>query len=140
MNEVTDDYVGDHHVPKKGLAAAKQFQDDQRWEGLFAEIAADMKQILDATEETYGSTARSYDGCACCVVGEPTAEDRAMIHISRGFEQLTGDHREWALGCNCRFRQPSARDYSLTLAGGVNLPMPGVEFARSEQHSLEDST
>eukprot|EP00927_Polykrikos_kofoidii_P027458 TRINITY_DN24147_c0_g1_i1.p1 TRINITY_DN24147_c0_g1~~TRINITY_DN24147_c0_g1_i1.p1 ORF type:complete len:1345 (+),score=220.93 TRINITY_DN24147_c0_g1_i1:54-4088(+) len=112
MKVVTDDYEGDHYVPKVGLIKAQQFEDDKKWSGIFAEVSDDMHRIYEATEETYANTARDKHGGACCTVADPTADDCALVYISRGFEELTEYHSDWALGRNCRFLQPNARAYN----------------------------
>eukprot|EP00928_Gymnodinium_smaydae_P085962 TRINITY_DN6971_c0_g1_i2.p1 TRINITY_DN6971_c0_g1~~TRINITY_DN6971_c0_g1_i2.p1 ORF type:complete len:1461 (+),score=315.10 TRINITY_DN6971_c0_g1_i2:205-4587(+) len=112
MKSVTDDYEGDHYVPKRGLAQAKQFELEQKWCRVFREVATDMQAIYENTEETYKNTEMDTKGSACCTVVDPQAEDCALVYISHGFEDLTGYHRDWALGRNCRFLQPNARAYN----------------------------
>eukprot|EP00747_Dinoflagellata_sp_TGD_P074290 gnl/TRDRNA2_/TRDRNA2_158264_c1_seq1.p1 gnl/TRDRNA2_/TRDRNA2_158264_c1~~gnl/TRDRNA2_/TRDRNA2_158264_c1_seq1.p1 ORF type:complete len:1385 (-),score=263.03 gnl/TRDRNA2_/TRDRNA2_158264_c1_seq1:30-3692(-) len=112
LKSATDDYEGDHYVPKKGVAESKQFETDRKWAAVWDEVAPDMKRIFEATEETYRKTAADERGCACCTVADPLAEDCALLYISKGFEELTGYHRDWALGRNCRFLQPNAKSYN----------------------------
>lgn len=111
-----DDYEGDHYVPKHGLEQAKQFEIDRQgghWELVFDEVAPDMQRIYESTSDSYASAADK--GWSCCTVADPTLVDCGLVWISRGFEELTGYKREWALGRNCRFLQPNSRPYNDSL-------------------------
>jgi diketogulonate reductase-like aldo/keto reductase/PAS domain-containing protein len=112
IKHTSDDFEGDHYVPKLGLAEAQRFESDKKWSRVFAEVAEDMQEIFEATEESYRNTDGDKDGSAACVVCNPAENDCAMLYISRGFEELTGYHRDWALGRNCRFLQPNAKAYN----------------------------
>ena len=50
MKAYTDDYEGDHYVPRRGLAEARQFETDRQWLHLFDTVATDLKMIFEATE------------------------------------------------------------------------------------------
>jgi diketogulonate reductase-like aldo/keto reductase len=112
IKNASDDFEGDHYVPKVGEFEAQQFETDRKWAKLFSEVAEDMKEIFEATEDTYAKTAADSKGAACCSVADPSKPDCPLLYISTGFEQLTGYHRDWALGRNCRFLQPNAKAFN----------------------------
>lgn len=93
-----EDYEGDHFVPKIGMREVRMFKEGSCWQQVYMAVRADVRRL---TENAH------WDGqdLAFCV-SDPAGPDCPLVHISRGFEELSGYHAEFALGRSCRFMQP----------------------------------
>ncbi|CAK0861358.1 unnamed protein product [Prorocentrum cordatum] len=99
-----EDYRGDHFVPRIGLRFARQFEQLGGWRA----VASGSPGLLDPS--AWGDHQAH---CAC----DPAGEDGPLVHVSPGFEELTGYSREQSLGRNCRFLQPHEQVLSAALNG-----------------------
>lgn len=96
--KTTEDYEGDHFVPKIGMKEVALFKERSTWQQVHAALRNEVCRMLDKP---------SWDGQDVSFsVADPNGLDCPLVHVSRAFEELTGYHAEFALGRNCRFLQP----------------------------------
>jgi len=108
----SDDYEGDHLVPRLGLERALYFNTDITWKAVIEEMRGKLCSIYNIS--TMEEQDMLFDTCRMiCAVADPTGPDCPLVFISEAFERLTGYRREWALGRNWRFLQPKDRQINL---------------------------
>jgi len=96
----TEDYDGDHFVPRNGVVEVNHFQQSGVLKHVLKEIQEDCRHIFDCP--TWDAEDRQH----VLSIADPSGEDCPLVYISPGFEELTGYQRDWVLGRNRRFLQP----------------------------------
>mmetsp|Transcript_72793 Transcript_72793/g.236447 ORF Transcript_72793/g.236447 Transcript_72793/m.236447 type:complete len:1814 (-) Transcript_72793:37-5478(-) len=94
----SEDYEGDHFVPKIGMREVRQFREGNCWHHVYVACRAEVRRL---TENPL------WEGQDLSIgVVDPNGPGCPLVHVSRGFEELTGYHAEFALGRNSCFVQP----------------------------------
>jgi hypothetical protein len=92
-----DDYEGDLYVPQIALNEANTFGSDRETAAALSALEADLEQKVGASP---GNQELAF------ALMDPQITEFPLIHVSSGFEALTGYPRHTALGRNCRFLLP----------------------------------
>eukprot|EP00929_Paragymnodinium_shiwhaense_P007829 TRINITY_DN111736_c0_g1_i1.p1 TRINITY_DN111736_c0_g1~~TRINITY_DN111736_c0_g1_i1.p1 ORF type:complete len:1630 (-),score=342.23 TRINITY_DN111736_c0_g1_i1:75-4964(-) len=90
-----EDYEGDLYVPTIATFEANAFNGDR-------EVQAAVGAIESAEEDLWGKPAPGGTQEVALCIADPALHDCPLLHISVGFESLTGYKRHIALGRNCR--------------------------------------
>lgn len=98
MKKASSDYEGDHFVPLVGKDSVATFQNDVKWNAVFAEVSNSLFKVWQVSDR--------HEEVVACAVSDVNGEDCPLVYVSREFEVLTGYNRDWVLGRNCRFLQP----------------------------------
>jgi len=106
MKKASDEYEGDHIVPKTGMMHVRRFEADVTYQSTFDTIKS--KSVFGFGEDIDMKR-------VACALADPGGEDCPLVFISEQFEDLTGYVRDWALGRNCRFLQPNSREVNKLL-------------------------
>lgn len=105
-----DDWAGDTFAPKVGEAAADNFKSSNDWLRIVDSVRDSLTSTCGASFADLERTRRQDDGrTVVCAVSDPRQLDCPLVYVSKGFEELTGYPRSFALGRNCRFLQPNNR-------------------------------
>lgn len=105
-----EDFAGDTYAPKFGKAAVDAFQASDDWLSIVESVKTSLTSTCGVSFGELERTRREADGRnVVCAVSDPEKLDCPLVYVSKGFEDLTGYPRSYALGRNCRFLQPNNR-------------------------------
>lgn len=93
-----DDFEGDHWVPRRPLTTSLK-QLDLSWTALMGSAKSSLAAFAQLPGEPVSFA-----------LSDPLCEDCPLVYVSKQFEELSGYHREWIIGRNCRFLQPNLQE------------------------------
>jgi len=116
-------WEGGSYVPLVGRPAVQEFSG--QWPMLVEEAAAGIRSLFSMTDGVLGNMKTNTTDEVVCAVSDPTAVDCPLVFLSQGFENMTGYHKEFALGRNCRFLQPNIPEINKKINGNELGRMKG---------------